>query len=202
MGSLLTCPNAVALTHEEEVRWNMDGSRVGWVMASAPSGAFWSFALEKLVLESWPWWGHAAAGTGFMLLAYWWMRRSDQKMVPKVLEEEGWLDRDGAEQMIRDSSVFRNRLKDHAYREFATLEDSPYHGHGQRVIAQDKMFDRREREVVTQMRQEYIQQRGHLAKRDLYHEDTLTAWLIDLEPDSEPESPAFDGLSFFQDDDP
>ena len=102
----------------------------------------------------------------------------------------------GAEQVIRESSAFQERLKDHAYREFSRLEDSP--SPSGRIIAQEQVLNRREREAVAQMRREYIQQRGHLAKRDLYHEDTLTAWLIDLEP--EPEKLTFDAL--FPDDDP
>ena len=44
VGSPATCPNAVALTHEEEVRWSMERSRACWVLVSALSGAFWSFA--------------------------------------------------------------------------------------------------------------------------------------------------------------
>lgn len=132
-----------------------------------------------------------------MILAYWGLGREDRKLVPKLLREEGWLDRNEAEQAIKKSSAFRKRLKDHAYREFARLEDSP--SHGGRMIAQDRMLSRREPEVVTQMRQEYIQQRGgHLAKRDLYHGDMLEAWLIELEPESEPS--AFDALPFFQED--
>ena len=193
-----TCLNVLALKHEEEVGWSiMDRSRVGWVLASVPSGAFWSFALEKLVLEDWPWWAHAAAGTGLMLLAYWWVRHEDGKVIPRLLEKEGWLDRAGAEQAIRDSSAFRERLKRHAFREFVKLEDSP--SPGERIIAQDHVLNRRETEVVTQMRREYIQQRGHLAKMDLYHEDTLMGWLIETE--SESESAAFDAQSFFQGED-
>ena len=179
----------------------MDRSRVGWVTASGPSGAFWSFALEKLVLEDWPWWAHAAAGTGLMLLALWWVSHRDRKMIPEALKEEGWLDRDGAEQAIRASSAFQGRLKDQAANEYALIEGSDP-SYGGQVIAKAQMLRRREREVVMQMRREYTTHlpEGHLAKLDLYYEDTLRGWLIDHEPEPESESSAFDALSFLEED--
>ena len=179
----------------------MDRSRVGWIVASGPSGSLWSFALEKLVLEAWPWWAHAAAGTGCMLLALWWMSHRDRKVIPRVLREEGFLGQEEAGQVIMGSSAFQERLERDAKPELMRLQDN-LEAYVDRVDAQELALDRREREAMVQMRREYIQQRGHchLAKLELYHKDTLEEWLAELAREPEPDS-SFDALPFFQGED-
>ena len=106
-----------------------------------------------------------------MLGALWWMGHCERKVIPALLLQEGWLDRDDAERVIRQSSAFPERLKEQAQGEFAMI-DSP--SHGERTIARDRMLDRREREVMMQMRREYTTQLpAGLAGLDLYYGDTL-----------------------------
>ena len=131
------------------------------------------------MLEEAPWWVLFLISACLYAIAFLLMQRSAG--VRDALRREGWVDREEAEDLIRDASVFRQRLMAASYREFTRTED---YAPGPRNIAEDRILERREEEVVAQMRQAYEAEHSlagslRVRGRDLYHEDTLRDWLVE-----------------------
>ena len=140
----------------------------------------------------------ALTAIGVAPLVYWstrWLNRASSV--------NGWLDRGDAENGIQESSAFRRRLyhdnKSLMVKELARLDDLP---DGDRRIATSRVMDRHERELATKMRLEYTEAHhaGFMKDDDLYHEDTLQAWLLEIRDPPESER-AFDPFLFLQPDD-
>ncbi|MXX35254.1 MAG: hypothetical protein F4107_12970 [Gemmatimonadetes bacterium] len=114
-----------------------------------------------------------------------------------------WLDRIDAEDMIEGSTMYARRLESERVpliaREIRGSDDLP---DGERRILASKITARHRREEVAVIRLRYTEEcseGGYDPDQDLYHEDTLEAWLLErARPKPEPE---FDPFAFLPDGD-
>lgn len=95
-----------------------------------------------------------------------------------------WINRVDASTKIKSSTVHIQRLQERTPLITGELVRYGEILPGQKQMVVARVVDRHHREVVSQALHEYRTQRdgerGYLAKDDLYHEDTLDAWLIEL----------------------
>ena len=162
--------------------------RQGWIHVTLglASGTLAVAGQRLPMLEGLPWWVPLVSSACLYAVAFLSMQRSG---VSETLRREGWLDHEEAEDRIRDSSVFRQRLVAASYRELRRTED---YAPGPRNIANDRILARREGEVVDQIRRAYQSELSpagslRIRGRDLYDEGTLEAWLAEQsQPEAEP----------------